>query len=215
MVTLTRTPPPSKTGSGYYSFTDVFDVTQYPAGERHVRVAENIDLLAVKVIETTAKTFDDLQLRHFGQAEVVRRFDEAGLFANDPIVVIPDAGAAKKAYSWLDGRTVVQALKRRDVRTGALSGFEVLADDLGGRPCIIIDDICDGGGTFLGLAAELQKANAGPLTLAVTHGLFTKGTDRLLEAFATVACLSPTGSDPAPGVTAIPFSELYAQGETT
>ena len=161
------------------------------------------------------------QLRHFSQAEVVRCFEDAGLFDNDPIVVIPDAGAAKKAYSWLNGRTVVQALKRRDVHTGKLSGFEVLADDLGGRPCIIVDDICDGGGTFLGLADKLAEANAGPLTLAVTHGLFTKGTDALLEKFDTVACLVPTATDlgresrEENSPLTIPFSDLYTKGEIT
>jgi len=155
------------------------------------------------------------QLRHFTQTEVVKVFERAGLFSNDPIVIVPDAGAAKKAYGWAKGRTVVQALKTRDVHTGALSGFEVLADDLDGRPCIIVDDICDGGGTFLGLATELQKANAGPLTLAVTHGLFTKGTHCLLDVFDTVACLIPTESEPIAGVETAPFSDLYTQGAIT
>jgi len=77
------------------------------------------------------------QLRHYSQASVVECFEREGLFDDDPIVIIPDAGAAKKAYTWLDGRAAVQALKHRDPATGKLSGFEVLADDLGGRPCII------------------------------------------------------------------------------
>ena len=139
------------------------------------------------------------------------------MFDSDPVVVIPDAGATKKAYTWLDGRRVVQASKRRDPATGKLSGFSVPDVDsegnsIAGRPCIIVDDICDGGGTFLGLAAELQAAGAGPLTLAVTHGLFTKGTEVLTESFSTIACLAPTDAPETPGVITIPFEDLYTKG---
>lgn len=151
------------------------------------------------------------QLRHFDQADVVAGFRRAGLFDNDPIVVIPDAGAAKKAYDWIGGSDVVQALKHRDPATGKLSGFAVLADDLAGRPCIIVDDICDGGGTFLGLANELRAKNAGPLTLAVTHGLFTKGIQALGEYFASIACCTPLGADSPADIT-IPFAEIYEKG---
>lgn len=163
------------------------------------------------------------QLRHFDQRSVVDCFRRAGLFDNDPVVVIPDAGAAKKTYSWLAGQPVVQASKHRDPASGELSGFDVHADNLDGRPCIIVDDICDGGGTFLGLAKKLQIANAGTLTLAVTHGVFSKGAERLAEAFSTIACLSPTvvagGSaleaTPIDGVATIPFHDLYMKGSIT
>ena len=155
------------------------------------------------------------QLLHIDQADAVATFRDAGIFDDDPIVVIPDAGAAKKAYDWIDGATVVQASKRRDPRTGQLSGFAIPEQDLGGRPCIIVDDICDGGGTFLGLAAVLQKANAGPLTLAVTHGLFTKGLDALGEAFDTIVSFHPTGTTGPAGTKTIPFIDLYAKGNIT
>ena len=155
------------------------------------------------------------QLRHFDQATAVDAFERMGLFDTDPLVVIPDAGAAKKAYTWLDGRDVIQATKHRDPKTGDLSGFAVPVGDLDGRPCIIIDDICDGGGTFLGLAAELESRNAGPLTLAVTHGLFTKGTRALAQSYSTIATFTYADSDQVSGVATIPFSELYMKGSIT
>lgn len=154
-------------------------------------------------------------LPHFPQSDAVACFERAGLFDDNPVVVIPDAGAAKKAHGWLAGREFVQALKHRDPRTGNLSGFAVLTDDLDGRPCIIVDDICDGGGTFIGLAAELKAKGAGQLRLAVTHGLFTRGAagvSSLAELFSTIACLTPLDADPIAGVTAIPFNDLYNKG---
>lgn len=101
---------------------------------------------------------------------------------NEVLLISPDGGALKKIYKvseFLGGIEVVECSKSRDVKTGKLSGFKVYADDLEGKDCLIVDDICDGGGTFIGLAEELKKKNAGKLYLAVSHGIFNKGLQNL------------------------------------
>lgn len=51
---------------------------------------------------------------------------------------------------------------------------------------IIVDDICDGGATFVNIAKELKQLNpSATLHLVVTHGLFTKGFD-VLSDFASI-----------------------------
>ncbi|SHH31305.1 ribose-phosphate diphosphokinase [Flavobacterium johnsoniae] len=100
-------------------------------------------------------------------------------------LISPDGGALKKIYKvseFLGGVEVVECSKSRDVKTGKLSGFKVYEDDLQGIDCLIVDDICDGGGTFVGLAEELKKKNAGKLYLAVSHGIFNKGFE-VLDCF--------------------------------
>lgn len=97
---------------------------------------------------------------------------------NDVKLISPDGGALKKIYKvseFLGGVEVVECSKSRDVKTGRLSGFKVYNEDLQGADCLIVDDICDGGGTFVGLAEELKNKNAGRLYLAVSHGIFNKG----------------------------------------
>lgn len=97
---------------------------------------------------------------------------------NEVKLISPDGGALKKIYKvseFLGGVEVVECSKSRDVKTGRLSGFKVYNDDLQGMDCLIADDICDGGGTFVGLAEELKNKNAGKLYLAVSHGIFNKG----------------------------------------
>ncbi|WP_091494358.1 ribose-phosphate diphosphokinase [Flavobacterium phragmitis] len=97
-------------------------------------------------------------------------------------LISPDGGALKKIYKvseFLGGVEVVECSKSRDVKTGKLSGFKVYEEDLQGMDCLIVDDICDGGGTFVGLAEELKKKNAGKLYLAVSHGIFNKGFEVL------------------------------------
>lgn len=106
----------------------------------------------------------------------------------DVKLISPDGGALKKIYKvseFLGGLDVVECSKSRDVKTGKLSGFKVYDEDLQGLDCLIVDDICDGGGTFIGLATELKKKNAGKLFLAVSHGIFNKGFDDL-ACFETI-----------------------------
>ncbi len=105
------------------------------------------------------------------------------------VLVSPDGGALKKIYKVseaLGGLAVVECSKHRDVRSGKLLGFKVYADDLEGKTCLIVDDICDGGGTFLGLAQELKHKNAGKIYLAVSHGIFSKGTAALKAEFSGI-----------------------------
>lgn len=107
----------------------------------------------------------------------------------DLCLISPDGGALKKIYKLaqqLEHYPVIEASKTRDVRTGALSGFKVYTDDLAGKDCLLIDDICDGGGTFLGLAQELKAKNAGKLYLAISHGIFSKGLTALENTFERI-----------------------------
>lgn len=100
----------------------------------------------------------------------------------DVILVSPDGGALKKVYklsAFLGGVNVVECSKKRNTKTGALTGFKVYSEDLEGKDCLIVDDICDGGGTFIGLAKELKLKNAGNLFLVVSHGIFSKGFEKL------------------------------------
>ena len=104
------------------------------------------------------------------------------IIGNNIKLISPDGGALKKIYKvseFLDGIEVVECSKSRDVKTGKLSGFKVYDDNMQGQDCLIVDDICDGGGTFIGLAEELKKKNAGKLFLAVSHGIFNKGFEDL------------------------------------
>lgn len=145
-------------------------------------------------------------LPHYTQAQVVEQAVNMGLFDNESIVAVPDVGAIKKVDSWIHRihalvpheMQAVQCLKKRDPLTGKLSGFQVL-HDVYGRNVTIVDDICDAGGTFMGLAEELRAKGANELRLLVTHGLFTKGVDKLLNYFDSIWTLDiyDPGKNPA------------------
>ncbi len=109
---------------------------------------------------------------------------------NCHMVVIPDKGATSRVAEILNNISYPvltrQAHKHRNPATGALSGFSV-DDPSSLKDChlLIIDDICDGGGTFTGLAKVLIDAGALRVSLFVTHGIFSKGTQLGLSAIYT------------------------------
>jgi ribose-phosphate pyrophosphokinase len=94
-------------------------------------------------------------------------------------LVSPDAGALKKIHKlaqYLNVDKVVECMKERDLKTGALTNFKTTSENLQGFTCFIVDDICDGGGTFAGTAAMLMDKGATKVVLIVSHGIFSKGT---------------------------------------
>ena len=107
----------------------------------------------------------------------------------DILLISPDGGALKKIYKvseFLGGKPVIECSKKRNVKNGKLEGFKVYEEDLKEKDCLIVDDICDGGGTFIGLAKELKNKNAGNLYLAVSHGIFNKGFKVLNQHFTKI-----------------------------
>lgn len=116
----------------------------------------------------------------------------------DPVrtlVVAPDLGASERVGRLVNLRfPIVQGLKHRDTQSGRLSGFEVRdGSQVKGRRCLILDDICDGGGTFVGLGEKLRDLGASAVDLFVTHGLFTKGLplDGIDKLFTTDSYTDP------------------------
>jgi ribose-phosphate pyrophosphokinase len=87
-------------------------------------------------------------------------------------IIAPDKGAHDRANGVAEafGIPLFTAEKSRDFETGKLTGFKIDLPDTG--HFLIVDDICDGGGTFLGLASVVPKDVK--LDLYVSHGVFSK-----------------------------------------
>jgi ribose-phosphate pyrophosphokinase len=102
-------------------------------------------------------------------------------------VIAPDAGAVLRAQEVADilGVPVLTATKSRDPETGRLSNFhapEGLDNSLENVKYLIVDDICDGGGTFIGLA-EALGIYSDQLDLYVSHGVFSKEATTVLPEY--------------------------------
>ncbi len=95
-------------------------------------------------------------------------------------LVSPDAGATKKTQTvakyFGGGIEVLQAEKIRDLETGQITHTDTHGD-VANKDLLIVDDICDGGRTFIELAKVLKQKKCKSISLYVTHGIFSKGTD--------------------------------------
>lgn len=85
----------------------------------------------------------------------------------------------------------VWATKVRNPETGELSGFNVetagFLKDRPNEPVVIIDDICDGGRTFLGIADALDAVGVkNERILYVSHGIFSAGLDQLMSKYSRI-----------------------------
>jgi ribose-phosphate pyrophosphokinase len=99
-------------------------------------------------------------------------------------LILPDAGAGKRWHNSFHkfndslirkNCNIVECSKKRDMQTGKLSSFVVT--ERVNKTCLILDDLCDGGRTFIGLAKELRENGAKRVELAVCHGIFSYGYD--------------------------------------
>lgn len=104
------------------------------------------------------------------------------LLDKECVIVSPDAGAMKKIYKvskHFAGVPVVCANKERDAATGQILGVGLQERDLAfitKKEVLIVDDICDGGRTFIELA-KLLRTVTNSIDLYVTHGIFSKGVE--------------------------------------
>ena len=105
-------------------------------------------------------------------------------------IVAPDMGAKKKAGAFAKAtgaKGVVTCYKERNMYTGEIISQGIIGGEdvpKDGARFFVLDDICDGGRTFVGVA-ELLTARFNPqdLELAVTHGIFSYGTEVVTDIY--------------------------------
>jgi len=111
---------------------------------------------------------------------------------NNVVLVSPDAGALKKVYNVAETfgiENLVIGSKHRDIKTGKILSTSVPGVEKYGEnhKFVIVDDICDGGRTFIELAKEIRKHNTvSDIYLVVTHGIFSAGFEELDSHFTKI-----------------------------
>tara|TARA_R110000868_G_scaffold411614_2_gene705916 strand:+ start:633 stop:1460 length:828 start_codon:yes stop_codon:yes gene_type:complete len=127
-------------------------------------------------------------------ADIVTNHLRVEMIGNQLALVSPDAGAEKKtrqlAKQLAQTGYVAEAFfasKSRDTLTGDITATDIHGD-VANKNLLIVDDICDGGRTFIELAKTLTEHGAKDIYLYVTHGIFSKGLDVLKPYFKHVYC---------------------------
>lgn len=99
-------------------------------------------------------------------------------------LVSPDAGAYKKIFDVAKKfgiQNIITANKVRDMKTGNILRTEIpVLNQHENLKYVIIDDICDGGRTFVELAKAIKDGRpTAKVYLIVTHGIFSAGFKEL------------------------------------
>lgn len=121
----------------------------------------------------------------------------------DWVAFAPDAGAYKKVKSLYEHHSMAgfaHAHKKRDPLSMNISELEVIGD-VTGKHVMVIDDICDGGRTFIELGNKLRELGVAKLVLVVTHGIFSRGTivlDGIYDAVYSTNSIHPSPEDFTP-----------------
>ena len=118
------------------------------------------------------------------------------------VLIAPDQGAYKKVSN-LAEKLDVPMITCQKVRHHSSRGDFINIDvdekrieelhQRGFDHFVVVDDICDGGGTFVALAKTVGNSVQN-LHLRVTHGIFSKGLDCLYD-YDTIRCQYYLGND--------------------
>lgn len=105
---------------------------------------------------------------------------------SDYQMVFPDAGAQERYSLDYNQDSCITCSKVRDEATGKILEIKIdNPEDILRKPLMIIDDLCDGGGTFCGIAQAFNKLGITKdrLNISVVHMVNPKGIENLSENF--------------------------------
>ncbi len=165
---------------------EAFALSQFISGLRSVPVRDFM--------------FDDIHSKVANDLFKVNGIDfynrnQTDLFSNalrgsEVTLVSPDKGSRDKVLDvacYSGGSSVEIYNKVRDPNTGRIESVELLEDIDGinfikDNDCLILDDICDGGRTFVPIIEDLIVRGAKSVNLCVTHAILPYGIKALKDA---------------------------------
>src|SRR5260370_1294780 len=121
----------------------------------------NVSLTASSIFRSK-RTFGAVMIRYYAQSPLP-----------DLTVVAPDTGGAERARAYAKRLNAELALcdKRRE-RANVAEVMNVVGD-VEGRSCLIVDDMCDTGGSLTKVARALKQAGAARVDACFTHPILS------------------------------------------
>ena len=129
-------------------------------------------VLTIDLHASQIQGFFDIPVDHLYAAPIVVDYFKTNPIEN-LIVVAPDTGGAERARAYAKRLDAGLALcdKRRE-RANEADVMNIVGD-VKGKNCLIIDDMCDTGGTICKVAEALHKAGAHEISACFTHGVLS------------------------------------------
>lgn len=147
------------------------------------KMIKDLKLNSLTVWDTHSPVTQDLTgAINISQEEIIESSEQLvrHLQNENTVLVCPDKGAKSKCQAVKDKFSVNEMIyseKVRNPKSGEIVDTTIETDDLSGKTTVIVDDICDGGRTFVEIAKKLKEKNVERVVLYVTHGIFSKGLE--------------------------------------
>jgi ribose-phosphate pyrophosphokinase len=150
-----------------------------------VTVAGAQRVVSVDLHSGQTQGYFDFPFDHLTALPILSDFlsGELGLHDENVVVVAPDAGRIRTAERLREHLHADLAFlyKRRSRREAHKIEEMAVVGEVDGRPCILVDDMIDTGGTVAKGAEALAHQGAGPIYAAATHGVLSGKAVQLLE----------------------------------
>ncbi len=147
---------------------------------------------------------DNLYALPLFTADIRERF-----VGRDIMIVSPDVGGVLRARNFASRLNCDLAIidKRRE-RAGVSEVMNIIGE-VEGCDCILIDDLCDSGGTLCNAAAALMADGARSVSVYVTHGVLSGGAAARISA-APIQVMTITDSiEPSEAVRSAPNLRIF------
>ncbi len=119
--------------------------------------------------------FFDIPVDNLPAAPLFSRDIEERFAGREPMIVSPDVGGVLRARIIARRlNTDLAIIDKRRERAGVSEVMNIIGE-VEGRDCIIIDDICDSGGTLCNAAEALLANGAKSVQVYVSHGVLSGG----------------------------------------
>jgi ribose-phosphate pyrophosphokinase len=119
--------------------------------------------------------FFDIPVDNLFAAPLFSRDIKENFAGRDVMIVSPDVGGVLRARAIATRlNTDLAIIDKRRERAGVSEVMNVIGE-VEGRDCILVDDICDSGGTLCNAAAALIEGGARSASVYVTHGVLSGG----------------------------------------
>ena len=104
--------------------------------------------------------------------------------SNPNFIIFPDNGAANRNYPTYSFPVIILDKKRNQI-TGEIEGLQFTRDysffNFKNMSALIVDDLCDGGRTFIEASKLLKQNGISQVYLYTTHGIYSKGIKNLFD----------------------------------
>ncbi|MCD9188822.1 MAG: ribose-phosphate pyrophosphokinase [Pyrinomonadaceae bacterium] len=129
-------------------------------------------ILTIDLHASQIQGFFDIPVDHLYAAPIVVEYFRENPIEN-LIVVSPDTGGAERARAYAKRLNAGLALCDKRREKANVAEVMNIVGDVNGKNCLIIDDMCDTGGTICKVAEALAKSGANEIYACFTHAVLS------------------------------------------